>query len=100
MTVFLTNKEILEPLEQKRWLLIVGQSGIEKTREATEVAQIFNKEDWRILWLKLGGWFHEPIPQDLEKIGATKKLLFFLDDFNNGIPWSQVQNNPKAAYLS
>ncbi len=92
------KQELLAKLAEERWLLIVGKTGIGKTREATEVAQILNKEGWRILSLKLGVWLDEPKPEELAEIG-TRKLLFFLDDLNNKITQSQDQKNPKAEEL-
>ncbi|MBC6419337.1 MAG: tetratricopeptide repeat protein, partial [Prochloron sp. SP5CPC1] len=92
------KQELLAKLAEECWLLIVGKTGIGKTREATEVAQILNNEGWRILWLKWGVWLDEPKPEALAEIGTPRKLLFFLDDLNNKIAWEP--KNPKAAELS
>ncbi len=94
------KEELLAKLEEERWLLIVGKTGIGKTREATEVAQILNKEGWRILVLKSRVWLDEPTPETLKEFGTPRKLLFFLDDLNNSMAWSRKQKNPKAAELS
>lgn len=82
------RRELENKLEEFRRLLIVGQAGIGKTREAIELAQLYNREGWTVLWLKSDGWINEPNQEQLQKIGANRKLLFLLDDLNQRIHYS------------
>lgn len=77
------RRELETKLEEFRWLLIVGRTGIGKTREAAELIQIYNREGWTVLWLKPNAWIAESTSQQLEQIGSHRKLLFFLDDLNS-----------------
>lgn len=74
------RRELENQLEEFRWLLIVGKAGIGKTREAAELAQLYNREGWTVLWLKSDGWIDEPNQEQLQKIAAKRKLLFVLDN--------------------
>ncbi|MDM9385212.1 tetratricopeptide repeat protein [Chlorogloeopsis sp. ULAP01] len=74
------RRELEKNLEEFRWLLIVGRTGLGKTREAAELAQLYNREGWTILWLTSAKWIDEPTQEELEKIGANRKLLFFVDN--------------------
>ncbi|MFM6325426.1 MAG: tetratricopeptide repeat protein [Microcystis panniformis] len=91
------TNELVQNLEQNRWLIIVGPTGIGKTREAAEVAQRLNHEGWTVLVLKLGEWLERPENKQLEAIGTDRKLLFFLDDLNSYMRRSlQIDQNPQA----
>ena len=91
------TNELLQNLEENRWLIILGPTGIGKTREAAEVAQRLNHEGWTVLVLKLGEWLERPENNQLEAIGTDRKLLFFLDDLNSYMRRSlEVDQNPQA----
>ena len=91
------TNELLQNLEENRWLIILGPTGIGKTREAAEVAQRLNHEGWTVLVLKLGEWLERPENNQLEAIGTDRKLLFFLDDLNSYMRRSlEVEQNPQA----
>ena len=91
------TNELVQNLEQNRWLIIVGPTGIGKTREAAEVAQRLNHEGWTVLVLKLGEWLERPENNQLEAIGTDRKLLFFLDDLNSYMRRSlKIDQNPQA----
>ena len=91
------TNELLQNLEENRWLIILGPRGIGKTREAAEVAQRLNHEGWTVLVLKLGEWLERPENNQLEAIGTDRKLLFFLDDLNSYMRRSlEVEQNPQA----
>ncbi len=91
------TNELLQNLEENRWLIILGPTGIGKTREAAEVAQRLNHEGWTVLVLKLGEWLERPENNQLEAIGTDRKLLFFLDDLNSYMRRSlQIDQNPQA----
>ncbi len=92
------RRELENKLEEYRWLLIVGRTGLGKTREAAELAQIYNREGWTVLWLKSTGLVDEPTQEQLKKIGTNRKLLFFLDDLNQRMHYSslgEVSNRPE-----
>ncbi|MFM7882600.1 MAG: ATP-binding protein, partial [Microcystis panniformis] len=91
------TNELLQNLEENRWLIILGPTGIGKTREAAEVAQRLNHEGWTVLVLKLGEWLERPENKQLEAIGTDRKLLFFLDDLNSYMRRSlKIDQNPQA----
>lgn len=96
----LANHDLQQQLEQElkkfRWLLILGRTGLGKTREAAELAQRMNQEGWTILWLKKGEWLDEPSREQLEKIGTNRKLLFFLDDLNQRMYFAIQEQSPRA----
>jgi len=47
------TNELLQNLEENRWLIILGPTGIGKTREAAEVAQRLNHEGWTVLEVRV-----------------------------------------------
>jgi hypothetical protein len=76
--------DILQSLEQcvqeKNWVLILGRSGLGKTREAAQLALRLREQGWTILkptmdlkWLE--------VPHQFPQV-PSRKLLFFLDDLN------------------
>ncbi|PSB32624.1 tetratricopeptide repeat protein [Stenomitos frigidus] len=74
--------ELEAQLEESRWVLILGQTGLGKTREAAELAQKYNRRGWTVLKLKHWELLDEPTHFAEDKIGTDRKLLFFLDDLN------------------
>ncbi len=76
------REELIRQLEESNWLLIEGRTGLGKTREAGELAQLFNREGWTVLWLKSGVWVDEPTAEHLRELNSDRKLLFLLDDLN------------------
>ena len=76
------SEELEATLRAKTALLILGRTGLGKTREVTEVAQRLNQEGWVILRLKTGKWLDVPMEFPEAQIGQGRKLLFFLDDLN------------------
>ncbi|MBE9034382.1 tetratricopeptide repeat protein [aff. Roholtiella sp. LEGE 12411] len=87
-------KQLLEK-EESRWVLILGQSGLGKTREATELANHLNQEGWTVLFLKPGEWLDFPAQFPTE-IGTDRKLLFFLDDLNQKMLRGREEISPEA----
>jgi tetratricopeptide (TPR) repeat protein len=90
------RRELEKKLEQRNWLLIVGRTGLGKTREAAELAQLYNREGWTVLWLKLAEWVDEPTQEQLDKIGTNRKLLFFLDNLNQRMHYRHYDVFPKV----
>lgn len=89
------RQELKQILEQSRWVVILGRSGLGKTREATELANHLNQQGWTILFLKQGEWLDFPARMPTE-IGTDRKLLFFLDDLNQKMQRGRVEISPEA----
>ncbi len=76
------SQELESSLRTKKGLLILGRTGLGKTREAAELAQRLNQEGWTILRLKDGKWLDVPVMFPEGHMEQRRKLLFFLDDLN------------------
>ena len=87
--------KLRELLEEHRWVLILGKSGLGKTREATEVAEFLNQEGWTVLFLKSNQWLDIPARMPKE-ISRDRKLLFFIDDLNQKMYRSHHEISPEA----
>lgn len=91
------RQELERELEKTGWLLILGRTGIGKTREAAKLVQDRNREGWTVLRLKVGAWVDEPTQEQLTEIATNRKLLFFLDDLNQPMHFSSCKEiSPKA----
>ncbi|NJR18509.1 MAG: tetratricopeptide repeat protein, partial [Calothrix sp. CSU_2_0] len=89
------QRELREQLEANRWLLILGKTGIGKTREALEVAEYYNQQGWTVLFLKPNEWLDIPAKMPAE-VGTDRKLLFVIDDLNRKMHRSRVEISPEA----
>ena len=89
------RRELQEQIEEHRWVLIVGRTGLGKTREAVELAERFNQLGWTTLHLKPGKWLDIPAQMPPE-IGTDRKLLFFLDDLNQKMHRGRKEIAPEA----
>jgi tetratricopeptide (TPR) repeat protein len=80
------RQELERAFEAKPWVLILGRTGLGKTREAAQLAKLLNDEGWTILNLadQAGAWIDEP-RQFPPEISPNAKLLFFLDDLNRWV---------------
>ncbi|MCU0552772.1 MAG: tetratricopeptide repeat protein [Leptolyngbya sp. Prado105] len=87
------RQELERAFEEKLWVLILGRTGLGKTREAAQLAKVLNDEGWTILNLadRSGEWLDEP-RQFPSKLRPNAKLLFFLDDLNR---WVYHRGNPR-----
>ncbi|MGK7909250.1 MAG: tetratricopeptide repeat protein [Synechococcus sp.] len=74
-------------------LLILGRTGLGKTREAAELVQLFNREGWTVLFPKNLRWLDVPIDGQklFEQVGTTRKLLLWLDDLNQAMEFCREQ---------
>ncbi len=90
------KQELIKQLETNSWLLILGRTGLGKTREAGEVAQVFNKEGWTVLYLKDWEWLDLPTRKQLQELDQNRKILFFLDDLNRKMAFGLKDKSPKA----
>jgi hypothetical protein len=75
-----TRRELEELIEDNRWILISGKTGLGKTREAVQLAQSLNNEGWTILFLTRDAWLDAPAKLPINM--PERKLLFFFDDLN------------------
>jgi tetratricopeptide (TPR) repeat protein len=89
------QRELREQLEANRWLLILGRTGIGKTREALEVAEDYNQQGWTVLFLKTNEWLDIPAKMPAE-VDTDRKLLFVIDDLNRKMHRSRVEISPEA----
>jgi DNA polymerase III delta prime subunit len=89
------QKELREQLEANRWLLILGKTGIGKTREALEVAEYYQQQGWTVLFLKTNEWLDIPAKMPAE-VTTDRKLLFVIDDLNRKMHRSRVEISPEA----
>ncbi|BAZ38053.1 TPR repeat-containing protein [Calothrix sp. NIES-4101] len=89
------RKELREELEAHRWVLVLGRTGIGKTREALEVAEYYNGQGWTVLFLKTNEWLDIPAKMPAE-VGTDRKLLFVIDDLNRKMHRSRVEISPEA----
>jgi hypothetical protein len=89
-----TRRELEELIEDNRWILIVGRTGLGKTREAVQLAQSLNNEGWTILYLTREAWLDAPTK--LPNSVPERKLLFFLDDLNRKCFSSKAEIRPNA----
>jgi tetratricopeptide (TPR) repeat protein len=87
--------ELEQLLEEHRWVLILGRTGLGKTREATELVNHLNQTGWTILYLKPNEWLDIPARMPAE-IDTDRKLLFFLDDLNQKMHRSREEISPEA----
>jgi tetratricopeptide (TPR) repeat protein len=76
------RQELEQHLDTKGWVLILGKTGLGKTREAAELASTLNHEGWTII--RLTNWQRVDVPERFPeaKMGGRHKLLFVLDDLN------------------
>ena len=92
------RQELEAAFTEKNWVLILGKSGLGKTREAAHLAEVLNQEGWTVLKLtdQAGEWLdvRKSFPSE---ISPDYRLLFFLDDLNR---WMYADNpheiHPKA----
>jgi tetratricopeptide (TPR) repeat protein len=86
------RQEIERAFEEKPWVLILGQSGLGKTREASHLAELLNDEGWTVLNLadQPEKWLDVP-RQFPSEISPNAKLLFFVDDLNRWV----YEGNPR-----
>ena len=92
------RQELEDAFSENNWVLILGKSGLGKTREAAHLAEVLNQEGWTVLKLadQVGEWLD--VPKEFpSQISPDDKLLFFLDDLNR---WMYAGNpheiHPKA----
>ena len=85
------RRELDLAFDEQPWVIILGRTGLGKTREAAHLAELLNSEGWTVLKLKehAGEWLDELRQFPTDKISPNDKLLFFLDDLN---PWFRRGN--------
>ncbi|NBI87227.1 ATP-binding protein [Lachnospiraceae bacterium] len=83
------KKEILEALEEKKIIVILGKAGVGKTRLALEIVKEYQeKNKCKILCIKCND---QPIMDDLSRhIYTAGKYLIFVDDANELVGLSHL----------
>ncbi len=86
----LTQEQLGRLLDVHRWLLVLGRTGLGKTREAAELAQRLNGEGWTVLKLKNAEQLVVPTQFPTATVGERPRLLFFLDNLNQAMVLGNV----------
>jgi hypothetical protein len=88
----LANQDVLAELRmslERGWLLILGPTGLGKTREAAELAQAHSAEGWTVMRLKNHELLTVPESFPADRLGRQPKLLFVLDNLNQAMVLSE-----------
>jgi len=90
------RRELNLAFDEQPWVIILGRTGLGKTREAAHLAELLNSEGWTVLKLKeqAGEWLDELRQFPTDEISPNDKLLFFLDDLNR---W-MYRGNPREIH--
>jgi tetratricopeptide (TPR) repeat protein len=96
--------DVLHELErcfnQSNWVLILGRSGLGKTREAAEFALQLHSQGWTILRMTMEGkWLDIPLRFPSDRV-PHQRLLFFLDNLNQPMYASRVREGRTQDGLS
>jgi tetratricopeptide (TPR) repeat protein len=89
------QNELENILQAKRWLLILGKTGLGKTREAAELANTLNQEGWTVLKLKNHEQLEVPMRFPAERFGPQPRVLMVLDNLNQSMSLSQPRHDEK-----
>lgn len=92
------RREMEDLLRGRGALLVVGKSGIGKTREAVHLAQMLNNEGWTVLYLRPDAWLDAP-SRPLDGVPA-RKLLLLLDNLNAHCHRARREVSPRADSLA
>jgi tetratricopeptide (TPR) repeat protein len=92
------HREMEDLLRERGALLVLGKSGIGKTREAVHLAQMLNDEGWTVLYLRPDAWLDAP-SRPLDGVPA-RKLLLLLDNLNAHCYRARREVSPRADSLA
>ena len=92
------RREMEDLLRERGALLVLGKSGIGKTREAVHLAQMLNNEGWTVLYLRPDAWLDAP-SRPLDGVPA-RKLLLLLDNLNAHCYRARREVSPRADSLA
>jgi len=92
------RREMEDLLRERGALLVLGKSGIGKTREAVHLAQMLNNEGWTVLYLRPEAWLDAP-SRPLDGVPA-RKLLLLLDNLNVHCYRARREVSPRADSLA
>jgi len=90
------GRELRQRLDDRGWVLILGRSGLGKTREAAEVAERMSRQGWTVLKLKSQGWLEAPNELPEDRLGTNRQILFFLDDLHLQMEQGRDRKSPKV----
>jgi energy-coupling factor transporter ATP-binding protein EcfA2 len=87
-------QELNTAIKDRDRVIVLGRTGIGKTREVCQFAERLNAEGWQIIKLTDGAdmWLDEPKCFPLE-IDREQNTLFIIDDLNR---WMRPSINPNA----
>jgi tetratricopeptide (TPR) repeat protein len=92
------RREMEDLLRERGALLVLGKSGIGKTREAVHLAQMLNDEGWTVLYLRPDAWLDAP-SRRLPDV-PERKLLLLLDNLNAHCYRARREVSPRADSLA
>jgi tetratricopeptide (TPR) repeat protein len=92
------RREMEDLLRERGALLVLGKSGIGKTREAVHLAQMLNDEGWTVLYLRPDAWLDAP-SRPLDGVPA-RRLLLLLDNLNAHCYRARREVSPRADSLA
>ena len=78
-------QQVLMARVRTQWLLILGATGLGKTREAAKLAETHSGQGWTVLRLKNHELLAKPDSFPADRLGTQPKLLFVLDDLNQAV---------------
>ena len=90
------RRELRQRLDDRGWVLILGRSGLGKTREAAEVAKRMSWQGWTVLKLKSQGWLEAPNELPEDRLSTNRQILFFLDDLHLQMEQGRDRKSPKV----
>ena len=90
------RRELRQRLDDRGWVLILGRSGLGKTREAAEIAERMSRQGWTVLKLKSQGWLEAPNELPEDRLGTNRQILFFLDDLHLQMEQGRDRKSPKV----
>ncbi|MEM8503854.1 MAG: tetratricopeptide repeat protein [Cyanobacteria bacterium P01_D01_bin.1] len=85
-----TQQVLMERLEARRWLLILGPTGLGKTREAGRLAQAHAQQGWTVMRLNNHQLLTVPDSFPIDRLERQPKLLFVLDNLNQAMVSGRV----------
>jgi len=91
-------REMEDLLRERGAVLVLGKSGIGKTREAVHLARMLNDEGWTVLYLRPDAWLDAP-SRPLDGV-PDRRLLLLLDNLNAHCYRARREVSPRADSLA
>lgn len=79
------QQTLMEKVRAGKWLLILGRTGLGKTREVAELAQAHSQEGWTVMRLENHELLIVPSNFPIDRLDRQPRLLFVLDNLNQAM---------------